>query len=151
LYHDRKKYYTNGEYFSKEKVQGLYNIDLKSVDGYCDMWEIPLHVRYNFSNGNKVNWFAAGGLSTYLMTGETYTFKGSSPTNPNWHGTWPYKNPYNYWFSIVNLSAGFEQRLGKIGNLRLEPYVRVPLSGIGTGNLSIMSAGLNIGITRRIW
>ncbi|HVW60025.1 MAG TPA: outer membrane beta-barrel protein [Puia sp.] len=151
LYYDRKKYYTDGEYFSKEKQPRLYYYDIKTVDGFCDMWEIPLNVRYNFSRGDKMNWFATGGLSNYLMTGETYSFSGSSPMNPNWHQTWPYKTPYKYWFSILNLSVGYERRLGKIGNLRLEPFVRVPLTGVGTGSLSIMSAGLNIGITRRIW
>ena len=152
LYYDRKKYYTDGEYFSKEKLPSWFsNYYVKTVDGFCNMWEIPLNVRYNFSRGDKINWFATAGFSNYLMTGETYTFTGSSSTNPNWHQTWPYKTPYKYWFSILSFSAGFEQRLGKIGNLRLEPFVRVPLGGIGTGNLSIMSAGLNIGITRRIW
>lgn len=151
IYYDRKKYYTDGEYFSKEKQPRLYYYDIKTVDGFCDMWEIPLNVRYNFSRGDKMNWFATGGLSNYLMTGETYSFSGSSPMNPNWHQTWPYKTPYKYWFSILDLSVGYEQRLGKIGNLRLEPFVRVPLTGVGTGSLSIMSAGLNIGITRRIW
>jgi hypothetical protein len=151
IYYDRKKYYTNGEYFSKSKVPRLDYVDLKTVDGVCNMWEIPLNVRYNFSTGRRMKWFATAGLSTYLMSKETYTFVGTYGSNPNWHGTWPYDTPYKYWFSILNLSAGFEQRLGGIGNLRLEPFLRVPLSGIGTGSLSIMSAGLNIGITRRIW
>jgi hypothetical protein len=152
IYYDRKKYYTEGEYFSKSKVPRLNYIDLKTVDGICNMWEIPLNVRYNFSSrNNKTKWFATGGLSTYLMSKETYTFTGEYGGNPNWTQTWPYNKPYQYWFSILNLSVGYEQRLGKIGNLRLEPFLRVPLAGIGTGSLSIMSAGLNIGITRRIW
>jgi len=33
----------------------------------------------------------------------------------------------------------------------VEPYLRLPLAGIGTGKLPIMSAGINIGITRRLW
>jgi hypothetical protein len=152
IYYDRKKYYTDGEYFSKSKAPRLQDIDLKTVDGVCNMWEIPLNVRYNFSSGNKkMKWFATGGLSTYLMSKEKYTFTGDYWGNPNWYGTYTYKKPYQYWFSILNLSVGYEQRLGKIGNLRLEPFLRVPLAGIGTGSLSIMSAGLNIGITRRIW
>ncbi|MDO6430703.1 outer membrane beta-barrel protein [Flavitalea sp. BT771] len=152
VYYDRKKYYTNGEYFSKSKAPRLQDVDLKTVDGVCNMWEIPLNVRYNFSSGNnKMKWFATGGLSTYLMSKEKYSFTGYYWGNPNWNGTYTYKTPYQYWFSILNLSVGYEQRLGKIGNLRLEPFVRVPLAGIGTGSLSIMSAGLNIGITRRIW
>ncbi|MBN9384531.1 MAG: PorT family protein [Chitinophagaceae bacterium] len=151
LYYDRKKYYTDGEYFSKEKVPQLNNYNIKTADGFCNMWEIPLNVRYNFSRGDKIKWFATVGFSNYLMTGETYTFTGSTAWDPNWKKTWSYTTPYKYWFSILDFSVGFEQRLGKIGNLRLEPFVRVPLTGVGTGSLSIMSAGLNIGITRRIW
>jgi hypothetical protein len=61
------------------------------------------------------------------------------------------RRPSQYPFSIINLSAGFEQRLGKVGNLRVEPYVRIPLGGIGTGSLPILSAGVNVGFTRRLW
>jgi hypothetical protein len=49
----------------------------------------------------------------------------------------------------LNFSAGYEQYLGKLGSLRIEPYLRIPLAGMGTGNLPITSAGLNIGITRQ--
>jgi len=116
------------------------------------MWEIPVNVRYNFPSGGKMKWFATAGLSTYLMTKESYNYEATKWGTPWGVGkTYTYETPYHNLFSILNLSVGYEQRLGKIGNLRLEPYLRVPLSGIGTGNLSIMSAGLNIGITRRIW
>jgi hypothetical protein len=70
---------------------------------------------------------------------------------PSWPGQWTYKTPHDYWFSILNFSIGYEQKLGNVGNLRLEPYLRIPLSGMGTGKLPIMSTGLNIGFTRRIW
>jgi hypothetical protein len=151
LYLDRKRYYTAGEYFNTEKVSmptGYYK--LLNVDGTCNMWEIPVNVRYNFSTSPRMKWFATAGLSTYLMTSENYTYQVQN----NWStedSSWHIRRPSRYLFSIVNLSAGFEQRIGKIGNLRLEPYVRIPLSGIGTGNLPIMSAGLNIGFTRQLW
>ncbi len=151
LYLDRKRYYTAGEYFNTEKVRmptGYYK--LLNVDGTCNMWEIPVNVRYNFSPSPRMKWFATAGLSTYLMTSENYTYQVQN----NWNtedSSWNIHRPSRYLFSIVNLSAGFEQRIGKIGNLRLEPYVRIPLSGIGTGSLPIMSAGLNIGFTRQLW
>jgi len=151
-YVDRKKYYTEGEYFSTKEIYLPPNSWLTNVDGICYMWEIPLNARYNFNPGAKTSWFATAGLSTYLMTGEKYTY------GLEWTGS---STPYDkkldlnkasqYPFSIINLSVGFEQRLGKIGNLRIEPYARLPLTGLGTGKLSIMSAGVNIGITRQLW
>jgi hypothetical protein len=99
-----------------------------------------------------MRWFGTAGLSTYFMSKEKYTYAYDyNWTGPTDYSHWNINKPSQYWFSILNLSAGFEQRIGKIGNLRLEPYVRVPLSGIGTGRLSIMSAGLNIGFTHQLW
>jgi hypothetical protein len=86
------------------------------------------------------------------MSNESYTYQAEPwPGGPVTEGYWKIKKPSQYFFSVVNVSAGFEQRIGKIGSLRLEPYIRLPLSDIGTGRLPIMSAGLNIGITRRLW
>jgi hypothetical protein len=151
-YVDRKRYYTDGEYFSKEKINLASNIDLVNADGTCYMWEIPLNVRYTFNPEGKTRWFATAGLSTYLMNREKYNFE-EKYYGGTW--SWPYyrdwKKSSQYPFSIIGFSAGFERSLGNVGNLRIEPYVRVPLGGIGTGNLPIMSTGINIGITRRLW
>jgi hypothetical protein len=151
-YVDRKKYYTDGEYFNTKEVRLPSNSYLDDVDGTCYMWEIPLNLRYNFNPGAKTSWFATAGFSTYLMSHEKYAY------GYNWMGSatvldsaWNIHKSSQYPFSIINLSAGFEQRLGKIGNLRVEPYVRLPLTGLGTGKLPIMSAGVNIGITRQLW
>jgi Outer membrane protein beta-barrel domain len=149
---DRKKYYTAGEYFSKEGDPALLPYTVNSVNGTCNMWEIPLNVRYNFNPGSKITWFATTGLSTYLMTKQQYTYSlETSGSNYPWNQNWSTTVPSNYLFSIINISGGFERQIGQIGNLRIEPYLRIPLSGIGSGKLPIMSAGINIGITRRLW
>ena len=151
-YVDRKKYYTDGDDFNTKEVRIPYNSWLTDVNGICYMWEIPLNVRYNFNPGAKTSWFATAGLSTYLMSHEKYTYGLEWPGSvAPYDSTWNFHNASQYPFSIINLSAGFEQRLGKIGNLRVEPYVRLPLTGLGTGKLPIMSAGVNIGITRQLW
>jgi Outer membrane protein beta-barrel domain len=145
---DMKRYYTAGEYFKKAMPSGY---TLLNVDGTCNMLEIPVNVRYNFSKGSKMKWFATAGLSTYLMSKENYNYEYSNYWGSTADSDWSIHKPSQYWFSIINLSAGFEQRVGKIGNLRLEPYARIPLSRIGTGKLPIVSAGLNIGLVRTLW
>ena len=147
-----EKYYTEGQYFNKKKIQALWNVDLLNVDGVCNMVELPINIRYNLNAGagKKISWFATAGLSTYLMSKEWYSYEYTYSSGPVMNNAFVYKTPYRNWFSIVNLSLGYEQKLGNIGSLRVEPYLRVPLSGIGTGSLPIMSAGLNLGITRRI-
>lgn len=153
-YLDRKRYYTEGEYFNTEAVKLPANATLNSVDGTCYMWEIPLNIRYNFNPAGKTRWFAAAGFSTYLMSSEKYSYAYEAyGGGTSWAGDsyWHIKKPSQYPFSIINVSGGFEQRLGKVGNLRIEPYLRIPLTGMGTGKLPIMSTGINIGITRQLW
>jgi len=145
---DRKKYYTAGEYFKGETLPPYTS--LQSVNGACNMWEIPLNVRYNFNPGSTITWFATTGFSSYFMTKQKYAAIEESG-GVSWPYNWVDSTHSNYLFSIINLSVGFEQRIGRIGNLRIEPYLRIPLSGIGSGRLPIMSTGLNIGITRQLW
>ena len=150
VYLDRKKYYTAGEYYKGEVSLPAYT-SLQSVNGSCNMWEIPLNVRYNFNPGSKITWFATAGASSYFMTKQKYAYEVENGGAAWPGGNWTDSAHDNYLFSIINLSLGFEQRIGRIGNLRIEPYLRIPLSGIGSGRLPIMSAGLNIGITHQLW
>jgi hypothetical protein len=153
VYLDKKEYYTTGRYFNTEKIPVLQSsyVNLKGVNGSCNMVEIPINLRYNISSGPHRTLFATTGLNTYLMYQEQYQYQILWNGTPQTSAPFTYKNPYHYLFSIIDMSIGYEQKLGKIGNLRIEPYLRIPLSGIGTGDLSILSAGLNLGITRRIW
>jgi hypothetical protein len=144
-YFDSKKYYTDGKYFSSKNVPWLNYINLYNVDGWCDMIDVPLNLRYDFSTTKKNTWFAAAGLSTYFMFKENYTYDYEYNGNVLTSSAKYTKGSQN-WFSIINVSAGYEHTIGKLGSLRLEPYLKIPLTGMGTGSLPIMSAGLNIGI-----
>ncbi|MBS1935023.1 MAG: outer membrane beta-barrel protein, partial [Bacteroidetes bacterium] len=144
-YFDSKKYYTDGKYFSTKNVSWLRYTDLKHVDGWCNMIDVPVNLRYNFSATKKNSWFAAAGLSTYFMFKENYTYDYEY-NGSYYNSSAGYTKGSQNWFSIINISAGYEHNIGKTGSLRLEPYLKVPLTGMGTGSLPIMSVGLNIGI-----
>jgi hypothetical protein len=146
---DKKNYYTTGEYFDKSKIPFFWNAELLSANGYCRMYEIPLNIKYDISTNKKHTWFAAAGLSSYLMNKEFYNY-AYKKDGVNGSGSYPYFHTTKNWFSVVNLSAGYQLQMNAKTNLRIEPYYKTTLSGVGTGNLTITSAGLNIGITKRI-
>ncbi|MEP6684066.1 MAG: hypothetical protein ABJA35_12435 [Parafilimonas sp.] len=146
---DKKNYYTSGEYFDQTKVPFFRYAELVSANGYCRMYEIPLNIKYDISSHKKHTWFATAGLSSYLMNKELYHY-AYKQNGVNGYGSYPYLHTTKNWFSIVNLSAGYQLQMNSKSNLRIEPYYKTTLSGVGTGNLSITSVGLNVGITRRI-
>ena len=150
VYWDTKKYYTSGEYFDKSKVPYFNNpnVNLEYVNGNCNMFEIPVNVRYNIIQHKNTSFFSVLGLSSYLMNKEAYGY-GYKSNGWSGYSEYAYYHSTKNWFSIINLSAGYEHRLGKIGDIRIEPYAKLPISGIGKGSLSIMSAGLNVGLSKQ--
>ncbi|SFD01735.1 Outer membrane protein beta-barrel domain-containing protein [Chitinophaga sp. CF118] len=146
---ERKYYYSKGSYFSTKKIPTYPGMKIINVDGWCRMIEIPLNVRYVFKIKEKSNWYVNGGVSSYIMGKESYDYKYELDNNIDTKN-WAYKNSTRNWFSIIHVGVGYEHRLGAIGTLRVEPYLKIPAGGVGIGNLPLTSVGLNVGITRPI-
>ena len=47
----------------------------------------------------------------------------------------------------MSLGVGYEHNIGNGTKLRVEPYLKIPLKGLGIGNMPITSSGLYIGIS----
>ncbi|SEV92216.1 hypothetical protein SAMN05428988_0471 [Chitinophaga sp. YR573] len=146
---EKKYYYSDGSHFSTKKIPIPSDTKIINVDGWCNMIEIPVTVRYVFGIKEKSNWYVNGGLTSYIMNRENYAYKYEVN---NWVDTktWDYRNSTRNWFSIIHAGVGYEHRLGAVGTLRVEPYLNIPAGGVGIGNLPITSVGLNVGITRPI-
>lgn len=141
----RKNYKMDGADFTAPKGSPASYWALKTVEGDCQMWEVPLLARYHF--GNKVNrrFFASVGLSSYFMTSEHYDYYYPSPsTGQIVMRSGDYESGKKHPFSIAHFSAGFEQPLSRSFSLLIEPYAKLPLSGVGVGSIKLSSLGLNM-------
>ncbi len=150
FYLAKKNYYTKAEYFDKSSLYFFYDNTMIDATGYCKMFEIPLNIKYDISTRKKHTWFATAGLTSYLMNKEYYFYNYFDTSWMPQTGSKPYYNTTQNWFSVLNLSAGYELKTGNKTNLRIEPYFKTTLTGAGLGNLSIESFGINAGIVRKI-
>ncbi len=141
---NHKIYYSEGEYASIDNLQLPMHTQVSHINGYCDMLEIPLNVQYHFSSKNKGHWYVAAGLSSYLMKKEEYYYLYKR-YNMDYYGEKEYFNSTNNWFSVLQLGGGYQVKLGKQSSLRVEPYAKLPVSGIGIAKLPLSSTGVNIG------
>lgn len=149
---DKKFYYSDGKYFNTSKIYLPPNSVIDNVDGNCSMIELPVNVKYNFKSSGKTTWFSLIGLSSYFMKTENYDYTlNTSGVYAERYRT--YTNSSTNWLSVMNLSIGYSHVLGKRkkANLRIEPYLKIPLKGVGIGNMPITSSGINIGITKTIF
>lgn len=146
---DRKYYYSKGDYFSTKKLPASPSWDIIDVDGWCNMYELPLNVRYFFATGKKNSWYVNAGFSSYLMKKENYDYRY------NRYGeirtiNWGYDNATRNWFNIIHAGIGYERPVGVLGTLRVEPYLKASVGGVGIGSLPLTSFGINVGITRSV-
>ncbi len=140
-----KKYYTDGKYFDKTGADIPSAVTLNHLDGGCQMFEFPLSVRYNL----KKSFFATAGLTSYLMKKESYDYSATA-YGATYYNYKTYNNSGNYLFSNAQLSLGYDYKLSTKINIRIEPYIKIPVKNIGIGKMPITSTGLYLGITRNI-
>ncbi len=148
LLYDKKNYYTKGEYFDTKNLPYLQYVNLLSANGNCNMWEIPVNIKYDFNSQKKHNFFVTAGLSSYLMNKEFYNFKYEKNGVAGEKGYDYYHSSQN-WFSVLNLGGGINIKTSDRYFLQVQPYYKIPIAGVGKGNLSLSSAGINLSLTKR--
>lgn len=146
LLYTAKKYYSSGASFKPVYIGPVDRPDFKSVNTDGSFLEIPLLLRVNLANRKRYNFFVSGGLSSYFTTNEKYelTFHRQSGEEIRHRDS---DEPCNNIFSIFHLSAGYELKLNAKNAFRFEPYLKLPLSGIGEGGLPVTSSGIYINFT----
>ena len=119
-----------------------YYTNLQRVDADCNVYEIPLTLAYNFGQSKNHNWFAAVGLSSYLMKKETYNYLYKNQWGQSMYKGWTLHNKNKHYFSVVTLSGGYQYKLSQRVSLAAEPYLKIPLHGVGFGKIKLNSGGL---------
>ena len=148
----RKKYYADGEYLDKYSSYLPYNIRVTSGEGTCRMIEIPLTARYTFNPSARKAWFVAVGTSSYFMKKEDYDYYYlNTNTGEKWSRNRVYENSSRDYFAVAEISGGLSKPLGKYSDLRVQPYIKIPLKKVGYNELPLTSAGVHFVFTRKLF
>ncbi len=145
----KKPYFSTGKYFSMDKISNSMppGMQILSLEGNNFVWELPVRMKYNFLHKDKHNFFSSAGITSYIMTDEKNNYlvsmNGTQQTMIS-----SYKNKSRSLAATLDISAGYEHKLGKSNYFRVEPYVQIPLKGMGVGSMPMISSGLRIGITK---
>lgn len=142
----QKKYYSDGKYFKPKAGSMPANMSVNSLRSTSTVIEIPVAVKYNFSK-KKNTLYAKAGVSSYIMTKEANKYQAVvSGQQQQINST--YKDNHSYFASDIRISAGYQHTVGKKLNIRVEPFIQIPLKGIGVGNMPVTSTGLQLVLTR---
>jgi len=148
LLYAKKNYYSDGKYFSMNKVGGSMpqGMQVLSLEGSTQLLEIPVRVKYSLVQKKNNTVYTAAGISSYVLLKEKNNYLTLlNGTKENIISTYPQSS--GYFAASVHLGAGYEYKASDKINIRIEPYVQIPLKGIGVGSLPVMSAGIRAGFS----
>ncbi len=122
-----------------------------TVDADCRVLDIPLNLNYIvFNKGdNKIE--LSAGASSYFMIEEKYNFKYQlySP-GVRYPRHYEVRNQNKHLMGVGNLAVSYERKLGKNAGIAVQPFVKLPLTEIGFGNVKLMSAGVSANLNINI-
>ncbi len=139
-----KKVYAAGADDYKVKP-GSYIAKFISAQAECYIYDIPLTLRYDLIHKKMSNIYVTSGLSSFVLKRETYDMHFFNPSGFYRHMPYTYKHNVDY-FSVFNLSLGYEHKLSSALYIQAEPYLKLPITGLGEGSVKLYSAGLQLGI-----
>jgi len=83
------------------------------------------------------------GLSSYWMLRENYEFEYANNA-PSFYIN--VANQNRHLLGVLNFNATYQRQLGHGINALVQPYYKVPLTGIGNGRVNLRSAGVAFGV-----
>ena len=139
--YSNKVYQAAGDDYNPPKGFWDYGMVPDATEATCEIIDIPINLRYYINPAKKNRFFASTGISSYLMLAEEYYYHYEDDYGPNLVEEWNVTNENQHFFSIYNLSMGYQRSVGDGWSLEIEPYVKVPLAGVGFAAIDLWSTG----------
>jgi len=115
-----------------------------NIDAKCAILDVPLNVRFDVLRRAQSDVFVNGGVSSYVMLNEDYTYRYAK--NPTYTHEINVSRGGGHFATTLNLSLGYQRQLGGGLSLQLEPYLKLPLAGVGFGSVRLYSTGLHLSL-----
>ncbi|WP_342645518.1 outer membrane beta-barrel protein [Mucilaginibacter sp. CSA2-8R] len=123
-------------------VVSAYNVSLTGLD-------IPLNIKYEL-NPRKNDSYISAGLSSGTFITESYTYRYDNTPNAfglssNLADATTRRSFNRFDFArTLNLSVGMGYQISKQNRLIIEPFLKYPLSGLGSEQIKFGAGGLNL-------
>lgn len=118
-----------------------------NISADCRVLDIPLNVDYRVYSKAKNQFSIGSGLSSYIMLNENYNYTYSGPYAPLYPSSLSLTNQNRYFLGVLNLDATFQRKLSAKLSFDVQPYLKIPLTGIGAGDVKLQTAGVALGLS----
>ena len=144
-----KPYQASGSDYNSLAWQGRPSNDLPDfVSANCKVLDIPLNLNYQFYAKGRNKFAIGSGLSSYIMLRENYHFSFADGVKPSYDVQVDGRN--QHWLGVLNLNATYERRINSKFSTIIQPYMKLPVTGIGVGRVDLRSTGVAVGVSWNI-
>jgi hypothetical protein len=144
----RKTYTAQGFRYNAKPgfwTDGIAPIEVSAI---CNVIEIPLELRFYAKGHNQDGFFAGAGINSYHIALEKYDFRYEEILD-NTINNWEERGTNTNLLSVATLTFGYQKTVNNNLAIQIAPYLHLPFTGIGQGNVNLQSAGLNIAVNWR--
>jgi hypothetical protein len=149
VHYTRKHYEAGRGEYTPEKGFWTRQIAPERSFGYCSMLEVPLHFTYFLDRHDRNSLFLETGLTSFIMLNEHYWYAYDRP-DPDLIRYWKSNLEYHTWLGILHISPGYQARLSPRFGVQAAPFIQIPITGVGHGNVNLYSLGLNLRVLFRM-
>lgn len=113
----------------------------QSTIGHCNILELPLRLYYHTELESGAGFSLSAGLSSLLIFRQRYYYQYDL-ADDDLIRKWKSNQLKTYWLSLGSLSVGYDLPLNSKTRLEIAPYLQLPITGIGHGNVQLYGAGI---------
>lgn len=138
----KKKYKTFGSEYQPPTGFWVDAVAPQTIEADCNILEIPLKLGFSPNGYTRNGFYTNLGITSFFMLNERYDYiyEQEVPDQKlNWNG----KNKNKHWFGIGEFSIGYQHFLNHKTILNIEPYMQIPLTGIGHGKVKLWTIGVS--------
>ena len=142
-----RKYYKADGYSYEPPYYGFwsYGVVPELTYGNCSMLDLAVDLRYYLPVWPKSGLYLNTGVTSYVLFDESYEFIYET-NDPSLRQSWSDNDTHFFPASNINIGIGYYTSISNKLDLMAEPFIKVPLSGVGYGDIPITTFGLYMGI-----
>ena len=118
-----------------------------ALNADCFVIDVPLNVNYQILQKKNYSVSLNSGLSSYFMLKEKYKYTNTNQAGTPQITTLELHNKNQHLLGIANLSISVERKVSDKVSIGVQPFLKLPLTGIGYYDYNLRSRGVAVSLS----
>lgn len=118
-----------------------------ALNADCSVIDLPVNVNYQVLKKKNYSVQIHSGVSSYFMLKERYKYTNTNPDGKVQSTTLEVRNQNQHLLGVANLSVSFERKVSENVSVGVQPFLKLPLTGMGYYNYNLRSRGIAVSLS----